>query len=179
MFSYYLSLEKSREKIMCSKKTKWEKFASCEIFWIEQILARKEEEIDDTPCTYNFQSAIEKLNECKKINQVLSKTLPFNSAPFKKVYKSSVQSLLLLIKHQKKKNLWSACFWKLENYDQNFNSFKTCQNSIAKKTQLNKAQFEKDKFEFIVMCVNYPLFEENYNIEFSTKASVEKKLCSL
>ena len=28
--------------------------------------------------------AIEKLNECKKINQVLSKTLPFNSAPFKK-----------------------------------------------------------------------------------------------
>ena len=115
MFSYYLSLEKSREKIMCSKKTKWEKFASCEIFWIEQILARKEEEIDDTPCTYNFQSAIEKLNECKKINQVLSKTLPFNSAPFKKVYKSSVQSLLLLIKHQKKKTFGVLAFenWKI------------------------------------------------------------------
>ena len=81
MFSYYLSLEKSREKIMCSKKTKWEKFASCEIFWIEQILARKEEEIDDTPCTYNFQSAIEKLNECKKNKPSAVKNPPFQFGP--------------------------------------------------------------------------------------------------
>jgi len=60
-------------------------------------------------------------------------------------------------------------------FDQNLK--KNCQNSKhrKKRPRTKKAQFEKKKTKKNLICDVC----ENFNIEFSTKASVEKKLCSL
>merc|ERR1719270_2298917 len=91
---------------------------------------------------------------------------PFlNSAILKKkVYKSSVQSLLLLIKQP------LECLL-LIKIKKKLSKFQTSQ----KRPRTKKAQFEKKKTKKNLICDVC----ENFNIEFSTKASVEKKLCSL
>jgi len=139
-FSYYLSLKKVFKQIEKLRK-----------IWHTLYLQ------------FSKARAIEKLNECKKKN--VKKYPPFKFGPFwKKVYKSSVQSLLLLIKQP------LECLL-LIKIKKKMSKFQTSQ----KKTQNKKSTIWKKKDKKNLICDVC----ENFNIEFSTKASVEKKLCSL
>lgn len=114
----------------CSKKLR-----NCE------ILARKKN-WHTLYLQFSKARAIEKLNECKKKN--VKKYPPFKFGPFwKKVYKSSVQSLLLLIKQP----LECLLLIKIK---------KKCQNSKhrKKRPRTKKAQFEKKRQKkFNLWCV--------------------------